>query len=335
MNLTSIGDGAQFLTTQRHNTTLKSRLNTLAEQLSTGQIADKAQALNGNTQRLSAIDHRLTVLGTKQERNAETALTVANMQRALANVDTQRGALSETLTLISRDSPTYQIADGARQAVGTFGSLVATLNTQVGGQSLFSGKAVDGVALAPPADMLADLTAAIGGATAQADIIAAVDTWFDDPAGGFATVAYLGDTGEPLEKRLDETLSLSLDARADDPEIRATLKGAAIAAMADQLPGLSQTVKAGLLFEGGLRLQTTASDMAAVQARLGYVEGEVARVSVAQTAEASALGIARNDLVNADPFETASTLQAVQLQLETHYAMTARLSRLSLAEYLR
>jgi len=39
--------------------------------------------------------------------------------------------------------------------------------------------------------------------------------------------------------------------------------------------------------------------------------------------------------VNADPFETASTLQAVQLQLETHYAMTARLSRLSLAEYLR
>jgi len=199
MNLTSIGDGAQFLTTQRHNTTLKSRLNTLAEQLSTGQIADKAQALNGNTQRLSAIDHRLTVLGTKQERNAETALTVANMQRALANVDTQRGALSETLTLISRDSPTYQIADGARQAVGTF----------------------------------------------------------DDPAGGFATVAYLGDTGEPLEKRLDETLSLSLDARADDPEIRATLKGAAIAAMADQLPGLSQTVKAGLLFEGHWALPAT------------------------------------------------------------------------------
>lgn len=335
MNLISIGDGAQFLTTQRQNTTLKTQLNTLAKQLSSGEVADKAKALGGNTQRLSAIDHRLTILTTKQERSAETALTVANMQRALDNVDVQRGALGQTLTLISRDSPDIQINDAARAAAGTFGSLVSTLNTQVAGQSLFAGKAVDGTALAAPDDMLADLVAAIGGATAQDDILTAIDTWFDDPAGGFATMGYLGDTGGPLEKRLDETLSLTLNARADDPELRATLKGAAIAAMADQLPGLTQSTKAGLLFEGGLQLQSAASAMASVQARLGYVEGEIERVSVAQSAEKSALGIARNDLAYADPFETASALQAVQLQLETHYAMTARLSRLSLAEYLR
>ena len=41
------------------------------------------------------------------------------------------------------------------------------------------------------------------------------------------------------------------------------------------------------------------------------------------------------EIVAADPFDAATGLQAAEAQLEALYTLTARLSRLSLTEYLR
>lgn len=335
MNFTSIGDGAQFLTQSRQNTLLKMRLNTLSDQLSIGEIRDKTKALGGDSARFSAIEHGLRRTAAQIVSNKETGLVLTTMQRTLDAIGVQSRGLSDSLVKTSPDSSDLQINNAARNAASLFSTIVNSFNTQVGGRSLFAGTAVDQPALASAPDMLADLVTAIGGATDDVAILAAVDVWFDDPAGGFATMGYLGDTGAQATRRLDETTSLALDVRADDPDLKLTLKAAAIAALADQLPGLSQQGKAELLFEGGIRLQTATANTVSVQARLGFYENEVERASATLSAEQSALSIARNDLVNDDPFETVSALQQVQLQLETHYQMTARLSRLSLAEYLR
>ena len=40
-------------------------------------------------------------------------------------------------------------------------------------------------------------------------------------------------------------------------------------------------------------------------------------------------------MTEADPYRTATDLQAAQTRLETLYVLTARLSRLNLTEYLR
>jgi flagellar hook-associated protein 3 FlgL len=52
------------------------------------------------------------------------------------------------------------------------------------------------------------------------------------------------------------------------------------------------------------------------------------------TAQETGLQMAINDLVSADPFDTATRLQSVQLQLETHYSVVGRLSQLSLLRYI-
>lgn len=335
MNFTSIGDGAQFLSQSRQNTLLKSRLNTLTDQLSSGEIKDKNKLLGGDTVRFSAIEHGLKRTETQIISNKETGLVLTTMQRTLDAINAQSRALSETLVKLSPDSQKLQIDDAARNAVSRFSTIVNSFNTQVGGRSLFAGTDVNQPALAPASDILADLVTVTGGATDDVSILAAVDFWFDDPTGGFATMGYLGDAGAQATRRLDEATLIALDVRADDPDLKTTLKAAAIAALADQIPGLSQQGKAELLFEGGIRLQTAAANAVSVQARLGFYENEVERVTTTLSAEQSALSIARNNTVNADPFETVSALQQVQLQLETHYQMTARLSRLSLAEYLR
>ncbi len=335
MNFHSVGDGAQYLTQSRTNTRLKTQLNTLAAQLSSGEIKDKAKVLGGDTIRFSAIDHGLRVLTSELTRNQETANLLTVMQRSLDTLNDQRAALGEIQTKITRDSTSVQIDDTARTAVARFATMVNTLNTEFAGIRLFAGTAVDQPALAPPDDMLADLVTAVGGATDYATIETTVNTWFDDPAGGYMTTAYLGDAGDELTRRLDEQSVIAIEARADNAEIRETLKGAALGALADLIPGLDKSTKATLLFEGGIRLQTSAALVVDVQARLGFHEAEIERVATAQLAEQTGLTIARNEIANDDPFETGSALQAVQVQLETHYQMTARLSQLTLANFLR
>ena len=42
-----------------------------------------------------------------------------------------------------------------------------------------------------------------------------------------------------------------------------------------------------------------------------------------------------NEIVAADPYQTAVDLEAAQLQLESLFTITARLSRLTLTEFIR
>lgn len=335
MNLNTTGDGAQFLIQSRTNTRLKTQLNTLAEQLSSGKIKDTAKALGGNTQAFSAIAHSLQIADSKLSRNRETASLLTTMQRSLDSLDAQRAALSEILVKITPETPEVQINDAARNANARFGTMINTLNAEHAGRRLFAGNAVNQPALIPAEDMLADLVTAIGGATDAVAIKAAVDTWFDDPAGGFMSTAYQGDSGGAMSRRLDDATQVEITPRADHPDIRETLKGAALGALADLLPGLDKAAKTDLLFEGGIKLHAAADRVVGLQADLGYVEGEVERVTAAQVAEQAGLTRAYNDIANADPFETATALQEAQVQLETHYQMTARLSQLSLANFLR
>jgi flagellar hook-associated protein 3 FlgL len=79
----------------------------------------------------------------------------------------------------------------------------------------------------------------------------------------------------------------------------------------------------------------SASDRASLQGRLGLTQARIDQAQTRNTAEQSMLEIARADLVAIDPFEAATRMEAAQTQLETLYSVTARLSRLSLVDFLR
>ena len=127
---------------------------------------------------------------------------------------------------------------------------------------------------------------------------------------------------------------MPLDVSADDPAIRETLKSAAYAALADSLPLLESGTKAELLERAGTGLFAASVGLVSVQSGLGAVEAEVEQSMTEMNAQQTTLQIAMNDIVSADPFDIASRLQSVQIQLETHYSVTARLSELSLLRYI-
>lgn len=334
MPIVSVGDMSQQFISMRNGGAIKTELSRLAESLSSGRVDDVTKVLGGDTSRLSGINYSLTQLDGYIEAAKETSQTLTRMQEVLARVDTLRSEASTEFLLINDESTQTQIDNSARAGARNFGVLVTTLNTQVADRALLGGAAVTGPPLAAADVMLADLRTAIGGATDFAAIDTAITAWFDDPAGGFATIAYLGDTGNVVEKRISDTKTVPIEARADNAAIRETLKGAAYAALADNLPGLDRQTKSALLQQAGTGLFAAADGLVSVQSQIGSVEAEVEQSLTEMNAQTSALQIAKNDIVQADPFETASRLQSVQLQLETHYSVTARLSDLSLLRYI-
>lgn len=334
MPISSVGDMAQHYNTMRNGSAIKLELSGLAESMSSGRVTDIVQHLGGETAQLSGINHTLSRLDAYVTSGGEIENSLANMQLVLGQIDTISQETSSQLLLINSNASEGQVTEASRTARSNFDTMVNLLNTRVGDRALFGGADVENTPLASADDMLGDIVTAIGGATSQAAISAAIDTWFDDPSGGFATMGYQGDTGAVVERRISGDTTISVDARADDIAIRSTLKFAALAAIADEMPALDLGTRSGLLQEAGIGLFSASSELVNVQARVGSLEGTITRELTEMSAQSAVLQIAKNDLVSADPFDTASRLQAVQLQLETHYAVTARMSQLSLLSYL-
>ena len=334
MSMISLGDLAQTFMLRRQNTDLKTDLQRLTAELSTGQTTDIGRQVGSDYAPLAGIDASLARLQGYKASTSEAALLSAAMQTVLGTVEAMASSLGPQLLAASSAGTTTQINAVAGEARQKLGTAVALYNTDISGRALFAGKATDGRATLDVDALMMALDTEIIGATSALDIETRVSAWFDGPT-GYASLGYLGDDPlQPMAVAPGETADLGFTAA--DPGIRDTLKGLAMAALLDRgaLAGNAQA-RADLARKAGESLvnsQTSRTDMAA---RLGTAEGQIAAATARNGAEMSALQIARSGITDVDPYETASKLEATRQQIETMYALTARLSRLSLVDFLR
>lgn len=334
MPVTSIGNMSQSFITQRQNIDLRTRLNELTSELSSGRKSDLTRSLGSDTTRFSHIDRRIDLLASYERATDEVAQTLTITQQVLSTVGDLRESLSsDILTADFMNSPAQREARMAN-ARDVFASMVSALNTRYADNYVMSGNESDQRSLAASEDLMAQIELDLSGLTSVDDIDAALDTWFDDPTGGFATMGYTGDTGALSTRRIDEGESITLYARADATEIKSILKATAKAFVGESL-GLTSSGEAELLRTAALDLVDAGEPFYQLASRVGSVEERVETLRVRHQSESSALSQLYNEMIGADPYETATILQDVQTQLETHYTLTARLSQLSLTEYLR
>ena len=223
----------------------------------------------------------------------------------------------------------------AEEARNNLGSIVSALNSNVAGRAIFAGNEVSTLPIVSAEDIVAAVRTALTGATTSADVRSALDTFFDPPGGDFETLIYQGATASLAPMQLGDGESVDLDLRADSVAFRATLKETTLAVlMAETVPSLitgEAAVLAKSLAEG---LYGAQDAITAISADLGFAEGRVDQALTRISAEITSLEIVRGQLVEVDPFKTATELENVQLQLETLYTLTARSSRLSLVNFL-
>jgi flagellar hook-associated protein 3 FlgL len=160
-----------------------------------------------------------------------------------------------------------------------------------------------------------------------------VNGWFANPL-GFGAFYQGGAALSPTPIALGEAADLSTTAM--EQTLKDTLAGFAMAALIDRGALAGDTAeRARLAAAAGQQLLSTEDARTTLAARIGTVEAQIETARTRNAAEQTALGILRSELGSVDPYEAATRLQSVQSQLESLYLVTARVSRLSLTEYLR
>jgi len=234
---------------------------------------------------------------------------------------------------LARNATPVQIDTLAADAKGRLASAIGLLNTQASGRAVFSGVATGTVPLGALEDMLTALQAAAAGATTAGQVTAAVNGWFADPL-GFGAFYQGGGPLSPTPIAQGEAADLSTTAM--DPALRDTLAGFAMAALIDRgVLAADATERGRLAQQAGQQLTSTADARTTLQARIGTVEAQIEAARTRNSAEETSLGILRSEIGSVDPYEAGTRLEAIRSQLESLYLVTARVARLSLAEYLR
>jgi flagellar hook-associated protein 3 FlgL len=256
------------------------------------------------------------------------------MQTALSTVEDVATTLAPVLFSAATSANAGSVSAAAREARQGFDTVVSMYNTRLGDRALFAGDQTAQSPLVGADTLLAQMETALAGALTLGDVEAALDTWFANPL-GFMTQAYQGGMAM-ADLPVGPGQAAKIDVTAADPAIRETLKGFAMAALLDRgLFAGQDAARVQLMRRAGEVLAEGATSRAHMAGRLGTTEGQIAAAATRNTAEVSALEIARNGLVSVDPYEAATRLEAAQSQLEALYTVTARLSRLSLVDFLR
>jgi flagellar hook-associated protein 3 FlgL len=331
----SLGDMAQAFLLRSRNHGLKTTLTRLTSEVATGQVADPAERLSGHYSYLSQIERDRILVDARTIAAKEVTISSSAMQTSLERIGDAADDLVQSLSLSATTTGEVHLSIVSANARGQLENMIAALNVNVAGRHLFSGTDVTAPALTDAETLMNELRTALSGATTQADLMAAADAFFDAPGGTFETMIYQGSTTSLTPVQLGSGESVNLDIRADDQSLRDLIKHVAIAALIDD-PALSisepgrkalpEKVLGGLL--------GAKDDLVSLRANLGFAEERIDRASSRLGAEDTALQLARNTLLEADPYDAATELEAVRLQIETLYTVTARTSRLSLVNFL-
>lgn len=331
----TVGDLAQANLMKLGQTRLKADLTRLAEELTTGLRTDLNPKLGGDLTPLAALERARSAVTPWQGASTEAGTALDTAQTALETFQSIASTLAlEALDVMGQGTET-DISRLAEEAMEEFDRLASVLNTGAAGRSLFAGTATDGPAILTGETILAQIAsdATNSGAVTTDDYIAVIDAYFAT-GGGFDTIAYQGDAAaDGIRVSADDTVSAL--PTAQDDRIRATLRAAALGALAgDESLGLTATDRETLINAMGEDLLAADAGLVDLRSSVGRAQEQVEIASSRLSAEAYALDQSILELTAADPYETASALEETQLQLETLYAVQARLSTMGLAGYL-
>lgn len=336
MRITGGSDLMRLQMLQKQAINTRNKLDTAALEMTSTQKASRFEATGGNLTRLFALERSLDRNAVFSETLSLTELRLDVTQESLGRGLTSVENVSTNLisaTSLGDYSTSMQFAGSARTA---FQQTVSALNTQVAGQSLFAGATTDKPALASADSILADLGAAVSGATNSTDALAAINSFFSrTPPGGFFASGYTGSDQDLSSVDIGEGQRLDAGLRADDDKLISVLKAQATAAIiANGTLAGSNDEQMAVLAAAGSAMLAAKEDVLDLRAHIGSLQEVVENGKAERTSERETLDLARSKIVAVDPLEAASTYQTLEVQLQAIYTVTARISDLRFVNYM-
>ena len=150
-------------------------------------------------------------------------------------------------------------------------------------------------------------------------------------AGWNANVSAASDDGIRSRIALNETAVTSVS--ANEQGFRKAIFAAALAAEFSESP-LSAGAKTAVATRSVTLVGEAAGDFANLQGRLGFVSKQVDEASTRLNLQSEHLSGLADDMAAVDPYEASTRLTALLSQIETSYALTARIQNLSFLRFM-
>ncbi len=331
----SYGDIAQYTFLRLRNSDLKSQVQTLGQELTTGRTTNVTERLGGDFTYLAGIEHSIKQIESYEVAATEVTVLAVSMQASMNKVQLNVQEMRDDILKLT-PALTAPVATGlAEDARLQLENSISSLNSTVGGRSLFAGTATKSAALNSADVLMTALVAEVSGLTTADDVQNAVDNWFDDPA-GFDAVVYNGSSNTLSPIDVGASDEVTLDILATDDAFKQALRGFALGALTEEAGVvLTNDVKKELVTRAANVLATGNDMIINRQADVGFMEERVATARSRNAAENTSLSITKNKMLEADPYETYAKLEEARNQLESLYVVTQKSFNLSLLGFLR
>ncbi|RYH09999.1 hypothetical protein [Tropicimonas sp. IMCC6043] len=336
MTVSSLGDLATSTFFRGQHARLRSEMETLIQDLARNQVSVRDTALGGSFRAVSGLERSLTRLDAYDLAATEAEGFMDVAQSALGAIQETSEELSvDLLAAEASGTPAHlhALASGARQ---DFESVIARLNIDYAGRSVFGGHATDSAPVADAATILDALEAEIAasGATTATDVATVIETWFA-PGGGYDSIGYLGSAARLAPLSVGQGQTVAFDLTAQNQEVRDTLAGTAMAALMESAAiNSAPDEQIALARIAGDRLLNANQDQLRLRAEVGAGQETIEEAQTASQSERTALDLAMADLLKIETYERATQLEQVESQIELLYAITVRTSNLRLSNYL-
>lgn len=337
---------------RRSIATMQDALARHQKELASGRIADPGVSLGSGARMSYILQNNLEETRAILATNRRVTIRVDATQNALNDLQQTAEAMRKTL-LVSQDNVTDPKAI-ASQARASLALLVSTLNSDDGESFIFGGQKTD---VPPIADYFASTVAPAR---------AALDIALLDPATGFGfpadstqvaqlTTQKINDfidgsfsdlfsetswksqwssaSDTVIESRISLQQTIEASVSANDPALR---KIAMAYVMVSELgiSGMSNDGARALVRKATETLDEGMALLKASRARVGVMQQSIKIADENLQRYSGMLEVEVSHLGAADRSETATRINETLSRLEAAYALTARISQLSLTKYI-
>lgn len=329
-------------------TRMQSELVTAQKEVATLRVADPGLALGARSGQSVSMARDIARLGVLVDSNQLVASRLSATQDALSLLTTRAEELRSTLTAASSGSsgPAVAQADGTAMIE----TLTSILNTSINGEHLFAGTNTDIQPIADFTDPASPNRIAF-----DLSFVATFGFAQTDPAASGITAAQINDflTNVVEPQFMGAGWAANWSSAADDPivsrialnetvqtSVTANISGVRKLAMAAAITsGLLiadlNTGAANAVINRGLALVSEGiAEITDQKAQTGLTESRIAKASERINMQIDLFEATIQDMEGVDPYEAASRVSALITQIETSYALTARIQGLSLLRFL-
>ncbi len=327
---------------------LQASFTAAQSELSTGRVSDVVRSLGHKVGNLASLETRLGVIDTVISSNGNLKGRLESVELAVGGI--QKAASDFRTNLVGARGGVIPHGDMAGHAKGFLETVKLFGNTTYAGRHVLSGSNGDQPAIGNFLGVGSDARAALSesftntfgvsprdaasGAIPEAAMKAWLDTEFpklfeaDNWASMWATAS-----GSPVEARIGEREIATLPAAVSDPALRKVVMASVL--MLEFGEGrLGGGAFSQVLATAESSLDEGIQGLIGFEAENGSLMSRLDSASEALNLQKAIYSTEVSDIAEVDPAEVSLRIETLRARLEASYATTARLSKLSLVNYI-